>query len=185
MAKQIHYLMVATHLTGDSEVLFFKTREEAEQEFRKRTQHLLSIDGLEEHTDYYEVDDWSIRFYGNENEDLMAELGEVDHYFTVGTIEVQDDVNYYIADFSEHVDESTITFLNREDAVIRYNDLVDDGVDMCVQYCDGVNRYDNNTWESDSGTLFSETDNEDGSTDAFFGFSDVYWTYRIGEVKIN
>jgi hypothetical protein len=48
-----------------------------------------------------------------------------------------------------------------------------------------VNRYDNTTWEDeDEVTLFSETDNGDGSTDAFFGILDVYWTYRIGKINL-
>jgi hypothetical protein len=50
---------------------------------------------------------------------------------------------------------------------------------------DGVNRYDNNTWEDENGTIFSEIDNaDDGSTDAFFGYTDVYFTIRIGEIRM-
>lgn len=176
--------MVATHLPSDSELHFFKTREEAQAEFQKRTQPLLAIEGLEEDDDYYTTDN-GVRFYSGNNEELSGELGDVDHYFEVNTVEVNDDCECYIADFSEHVDDSTVTFLNREDALFRYNDLVDDGIDMCVQLWEGVNRYDNNTWEgSDGSTLFSEIDNEDGSTDAFFGFSAIYWTYRIGKIGL-
>jgi hypothetical protein len=86
-----------------------------------------------------------------------------------------------VADFSEYFDESKLTFYNKQDAIITYNDMVDDAL---VDNKD-VNRYDNTTWEDeDEVTLFSETDNGDGSTDAFFGILDVYWTYRIGKINL-
>ena len=44
--------MVATHLPSDSELIFFKTTEEAKAEFKKRTQELFELDGLEEDIDY-------------------------------------------------------------------------------------------------------------------------------------
>lgn len=186
MTKQIHYLMVATHLPSDSELHFFKTREEAQAEFQKRTQPLLAIEGLEEDDDYYTTDN-GIRFYSGNNEELSAELGDVDHYFEVNTVEVDDDVECYVADFSEWVDESVIKFYSKQDAIKVYNDNVDGSIEVHNEMCCGepVNRQNQNTWESEEeGTMFMETDNEDGSTDAFFGFSDVYFTYRLGKISL-
>jgi len=181
MSKLIHYLMVATHLPSDSELIFFKTVEEAKAEFKKRTQGLFALDGLEEDIDYSIEDEYAVRFNSGENEELSAILGDVNHYFKVGTQDVEDDCEYYIADFSEHVDESKLTFYNKQDAVITYNDMVDDALAINGE----VNRYDQSTWEDeDDVIIFSETDNGDGSTDAFFGISDVYWTYRIGKINL-
>lgn len=186
MAKQIHYLMVATHLTGDSELHFFKTREEAQAEFQKRTQPLLVIEGLEEDEDYYTTDN-GVRFYSGTNEELSAELGDVDHYFEVNTVEVDDDVECYVADFSEWVDESVIKFYNKQDAITRYNDMVEQGLELInsEDFNHNVIRGNQDTWESeDSGTLFMESDNDDGSTDAFFGAREVYFTYRLGKIDL-
>ncbi len=181
MAKQIHYLIIARHLPSDSKVLFFKTVDEAKAEFKKRTQDLFAVDGLEEDNDYWIEDEWAVRFNSGNNQELSGILGDVDHYFKVGTQDVEDDCDFYVADFSEYVDESRITFFNRENAVIAYNDLVESA--LAIE--GDVNRYDQTTWEDESGvTLFSETDNDDGSTDAFFGMNDVYWTYRIGKVTL-
>ena len=181
MAKQIHYLIIATHLPSDSELIFFKTVEEAKAEFKKRTQELFALDGLEEDIDYSIEDEYAVRFNSGENEELSALLEDVNHYFKVGTQDVEDDCEYYVADFSEYVDEVTITFYNKQDAVITYNDMVDEALAGNKD----VNRYDNTTWEDDDDVIiFSETDNGDGSTDAFFGISDVYWTYRIGKINL-
>lgn len=156
MAKQIHYLLIATHLPSDSEILFFKTVDEAKAEFKKRTQELFAVDGLEEDNDYWMEDEWAVRFNSGNNEELGAMLEEVDRYFKVGTQDVEDDCDFYVADFSEYVDESRITFFNRENAVIAYNDLVESA--LAIE--GDVNRYDQTTWEDESGvTLFSETDN--------------------------
>lgn len=187
MAKQIHYLIIATHLPSDSEVVFFKTVEEAKAEFQKRTQEIFALDeNLEEDVDYWCEDEWAVRFNAGNNEALSGFLEDVDHYFKVGTQDVEDDCEYYVADFSEYVDEVTIKFFNKENAIVTYNDMVDEGIAMQHSHNrnqNPVSRYHQDTWEDeDYGTLFSETDNSDGSTDAFFGFSDIYWTYRIGKV---
>jgi hypothetical protein len=181
MAKQIHYLIIATHLPSDSELIFFKTVEEAKAEFKKRTQELFALDGLEEDIDYSIEDEYAVRFNSGENEELSALLEDVNHYFKVGTQDVEDDCEYYVVDFSEYVDEVTITFYNKQNAIIAYNDMVDEALAGNKD----VNRYDNTTWEDDDDVIiFSETDNGDGSTDAFFGISDVYWTYRIGKINL-
>jgi hypothetical protein len=189
MAKQIHYLIIATHLPSDSEVLFFPTVEEARAEFQKRTQEIFALDeNLEEELDYWCEDEWAVRFNAGNNEALSNFLGDVDHYFKVGTQDVEDDCECYIADFSEHVDEVNIKFFNKQDAVKRYDEMVAEGIAMQHSHNrnqNPVDRNDQSTWEDeDYGTLFTETDNEDGSTDAFFGFSDIYWTYRIGKVTL-
>jgi hypothetical protein len=186
MAKQIHYLIIATHLPSDSEVLFFPTVEEAKVEFKKRTQALFAVDGLEEDDDYWIEDEWAVRFNSGNNQALSAILEEVDRYFKVGTQDVEDDCECYIADFSEHVDEVTITFFNKADAVNAYNNMVNGSIAVHNECSDKtIDRQNESTWEDeDYGTLFTETDNEDGSTDAFFGFSDIYWTYRIGKVTL-
>lgn len=187
MTKLVHYLLIATHLPNDSEIIFFKSVEEAKLEFHKRVNELFELDeNLESELDYWREDAYAIRFNCGHNQKLSDFLGDVDHYFHVGTQDVEDNCNYYVAEFSEYVDESNINFFNKQNAIIVYNDLVDDSI--AIQHTkrnqDAVNRYDNTTWDSDDyGTLFMESDNNDGSTDAFFGFDDVYWTYRIGEIK--
>ena len=190
MTKQIHYLIIATHLPSDSEVVFFKTVEEAQAEFQKRTQEIFALDSnLEEEVDYWCEDAWCVRFNAGNNEKLSNFLGDVDHYFHVGTQDVPEDSNYYVADFSEYVDEVNIHFFNKQDAVAAYDSLIQESIN--IQHSNyrnqnPIDRNDQTTWEDeDFGTLFSEEDNADGSTDAFFGYSDIYYTYRIGEVKIN
>jgi|LauGreDrversion4_2_1035121.scaffolds.fasta_scaffold12689_9 hypothetical protein len=186
MAKQIHYLIIATHLPSDSEILFFKTVEEAKAEFQKRTQGLFAVDKLEEDEDYWIEDEWAVRFNSGNNQELSGILGDVDHYFKVGTQDVEDDCDCYVADFSEHVDDVMITFFNKQGAVNAYNNMVDGSIAVHNECSEKqIDRKNENTWEDeDYGTLFMESDNDDGSTDAFFGVSDVYWTYRIGKVTL-
>ena len=187
MAKQIHYLIIATHLPSDSEVVFYDKVEDAKAEFQKRTQEIFALDSnLEDEVDFWCEDDWAVRFNAGNNEALSNFLGDVDHYFKVGTQDVEDDCTHYVADFSEYVDECNIKFFNKQTAIETYNDMIDEGISMQHnnRNQNPVSRYDQDTWEDeDYGTLFMETDNSDGSSDAFFGFSYVYWTYRIGEVK--
>jgi hypothetical protein len=184
MAKLVHYLIIATHLPSDSELIFFKTVDEAKAEFKKRTQGLFAVDKLEEDEDYWIEDEWAVRFNSGNNQELSAILGDVDHYFKVGTQDVEDDCDCYVADFSEHVDDVMITFFNKQDAVNAYNNMVDGSIAVHNECSDKqIDRKNEDTWEDeDYGTLFMESDNDDGSTDAFFGVSDVYWTYRIGKV---
>jgi hypothetical protein len=188
--KQLHYVLIAKHLPSDSEVSFFPTREQADAFFNSCVEPLLKVcvdNELEEDEAYsYGQTKNIVRFDSGYDEELDGLLGECNHYYYVNSVEVADDVNTFIAEFSEWVDESTIEFFNKETAIIKYNDMVDDTLQiMNDSHRYGVNRYDNTTWETDdNGTLFSEIDNEDGSTDAFFGFTEVYFTYRIGEIKI-
>ena len=175
--KVLHFVLIAQHLTGDSKVVFFPSRLKAERFFQNAVTPLLEIcerNNLEEDEAYsFGQTKDIVRFDSGYDEELDAKLGDSNHY-------------YYVAEFSEWVDESTISFHNREDALVKYHDLVDDSIITLNNspYHGGVNRYDNSTWESEDGTLFQETDNDDGSTDAFFGHTEVYYTYRIGKIEL-
>jgi hypothetical protein len=187
--KVLHFVLIAKHLTGDSEVVFFPSRLKAERFFNIKVAPLLEIcerNELEE-DDAYSFGQTKniVRFDSGYNEELDLALNECNHYYYLGQVEVEDDVDTYIADFSEWVDESTIEFYKKSDAIIKYNDKVDEGIVMSNDRSMDINRYDQSTWETeDNGTVFSETDNDDGSTDAFFGVTDVYWTYRIGKIEM-
>jgi hypothetical protein len=186
--KQLHYVLIAIHLPSDSEVYFFPTREQADAFFKSQVEHLLKVcidNELEENEVYsYGQTKNTIRFDSGYDEDLDSFLGECNHYYHVDSIEVADDVNFFVAEFSEWVDESTIKFYNKETAIVKYNDMVDDCIKDMNLCRNGyvVNRYDNTTWDDEDGTMFSEN-TDDGSTDAFFGYTDVYFTLRIGEIK--
>jgi len=187
--KQVNYLMIATHLPSDSQIIFFNTFDEAKAEFKRQTDELFAIgEDLQEDVDYFIDYEYAVRFNTGNNERLTSFLEDVDHYFEVGSKEVKDDVDYFIADFSQSVDESNVVFYNKDEAKLIWNDMVDQSIEtQSAGYSnqENINRYDCETWEDDDyGTLFSESNNEDGSTDAFFGFSDICWTYRIGEIKI-
>ena len=190
--KQLHYVLIAKHLPSDSEVSFFPTREQADAFFNSHVEPLLKVcidNELEEDEAYsYGQTKNIIRFDSGYDEELDGLLGECNHYYYVNSVEVTDDVNYFVAELSEWVDESTIELCNKQNAIIKYNTMVDDNLMMLNDYrrdVDGVNRYDNTTWDDENGTIFSEIDNaDDGSTDAFFGYTDVYFTIRIGEIKI-
>lgn len=188
MTKFVHYLLIARALPKDSEVLFFQTVEEAKNEFHKRVNELFELDdNLENGVHYDRIDAYAIRFHAGEHEELSAQLDYQDQYFHVGTQDVDIDCTHYVAEFSEYTDESNINFFTKEKATIAYNDLVDDGIQIQHTHKrnqEPVNRYDQTTWEDEKiGTLFSETDNNDGSTDAFFGYDDNYWVYRIGAIN--
>ena len=190
--KQLHYVLIAKHLPSDSEVHFFPTREQADVFFNSHVEPLLKvcIDNELEEDEAYSFGQTKniVRFDSGYDAELDGLLGECNHYYHVNSVEVADDVNYFVAELSEWVDESTIEFFNKETAIVKYNDMVDDTLKIMNDSRrddEGVNRYDNNTWDDDDGTMFSEIDNgEDGSTDAFFGFTDVYFTYRISEIRM-
>jgi hypothetical protein len=190
--KQLHYVLIAKHLPSDGEAHFFPTREQADAFFNSHVEPLLKVcidNELEEDEAYsYGQTKNIIRFDSGYDEELDGLLGECNHYYYVNSVEVTDDVNYFVAELSEWVDESTIEFCNKQNAIIKYNDMVDDNLMMLNDYRrdeNSVNRYDNSTWEDENGTIFSEIDNaDDGSTDAFFGYTDVYFTIRIGEIRM-
>ena len=190
--KQLHYVLIAKHLPSDSEVSFFPTREQADAFFNSHVEPLLKVcidNELEEDEVYsYGQTKNIIRFDSGYDVELDGLLGECNHYYHVDSVEVADDVNYFVAELSEWVDESTIEFFNKQNAIIKYSTMVDDNLLLLNDYRmyeDGVNRYDNTTWDDENGTIFSEIDNaDDGSTDAFFGYTDVYFTIRISEIRM-
>jgi len=131
MTKQIHYLIIATRLPSDSEVIFYDKVEDAQAEFQKRTQEIFALDeNLEEEVDFWCEDSWAVRFNAGNNEALSNFLGDVDHYFKVGTQDVANDCTHYVVDFSEYVDECTIKFFNKQTAIETYNDMIDEGISM-------------------------------------------------------
>ena len=85
MTKQIHYLIIATHLPSDSEVIFYDKVEDAQAEFQKRTQEIFALDeNLEEEVDFWCEDSWAVRFNAGNNEALSNFLGDVDHLDLIG-----------------------------------------------------------------------------------------------------
>jgi hypothetical protein len=187
--KQLHYVLIAQHLTGDSSVHFFPTSAKAQRFFDNKVTPLLEIcykNKLEE-DDVYSFGQTKniVRFDIGYNDELDALLGECNHYYRLDTIEVDDDVTHYVAEFSEWVDESNIKFFTENEAREVWNDKVDDSIVIASHHerCE-INRYNQDTWESDGVTVFQQTD-EDNHSDAYFGFStDFTWTYRIGKIEM-
>jgi len=153
--------MITKHLTGDSEVLFFDSSAKARDYFIAETNPLLKVcldEQLVEGEVYFPTTDidakgnvsmW--RFNGGENVALDELIGGVNHCYQIGSAKVNDDVTHYVADFSEYVDESTISFWNKAKAIIQYNDLVDDEIESANERGFGIIRYDNTTWHEDNG----------------------------------
>ena len=184
--KLIHYVLIAKTLTGDSEVKFFDKEFKAKEYFRERTEPLLAIcreEGLEEDDVYYEGENrQSWRFNAGESEALDAELGECNTYIAWATVEVNDDVTHYFAEYSDWVDDSSITFYNETDARIFYESSVMDALDTAEYQDVYIDRADTKTWQVDGQpTYFTENETK---TEAFFGFdSDMYWTVVLGELE--
>lgn len=196
--KQLHYVLIAKHLTGDSEVQFFETRKEAVRCFKGLTKPLLDIcmkNELEEDEAYsFGQTRDIVRFDSGYDEDLDKALGECNHYYCMGVVEVNEDVTHYVAEFSEWVDESTIRFFTEEKAKEVWNDMIDDDIEKAESYHNlKINRYDQTTWEDKSGmTLFQESHYTDtrftnnSYSDVYVGYSSEYtWTYRIGKIIFN
>ena len=130
--KTLHYVMITKHLTGDSEVLFFNSSAKARDYFIAVTNPLLKVcldEQLVEDKVYYPTLDakgnvkmW--RFNGGENNALDELIGGINHCYQIGSAKVNDDVTHYVADFSEYVDESTISFWNEQPTnTIRCGDI--------------------------------------------------------------
>jgi hypothetical protein len=185
--KVLHFVLIAKHLTGDSEVVFFPSHLRAECFFGSKVSPLLEIcerNELEE-DDAYSFGQTKniVRFDSGYDEELDALLGECNHYYYLGQIEVDDDVTHYVADFSEWVDESTIEFFNEQKAKEVWDDKINDEIILAAEHDNiHINRHDQSTWEDKDGmTLFMET-----NSDAYFGTSsDLTWTFRIGKIEIN
>ncbi len=184
--KTIHYLMIARHLTGDSEILFFDSKEEAVIKFNVLTMPLLTIcrenngyDALETViTDGYD-NPFAVRFNGADLPDLDAQLNYCNTFFSVGECTVDDDFTHYVAEFSEWVDESQVNFFNEEDANTKYIAMIEYATSEVT--ADGFlhNRINENTIiDEDDVTLLQISENE-----VYFGYSDPNWTIRINPIK--
>jgi hypothetical protein len=190
MAKQINYLLIAQGLTGDSSVQFFPTPELAKQAFDNLTQPLIKVcmdNGCnpdDEDVFYPTKDGKGVRFNSGELETLDELICENNEYYEWNTITAPDDVTHYIAEFNEYVDESSISFHTKDEATTKYNDLIDQSIQIAKDHHGvEINRYNQSTWETENGTVFSEPiDTTVNHTDAFFGYSDVYYTYRCGQI---
>jgi hypothetical protein len=190
MAKQINYLLIAFGVTGDSNVLFYATPELAEQAFKNLTQPLVDVCMNNYYdTDKHDVfetfqDDKAIRFNSGIIDALDILIGESNVYYEWGTKTVDDNVSHYIAEFSEWVDDSSITFHNQQDAEIKYNKAINDGIQTANDHHHhNVSRDNPETWEGeDFETLFSETITT--YSDAYFGYNvDCSYTYRYGSIS--
>jgi hypothetical protein len=190
--KTIHYVIIAQHLTGDSMVKFFHSKLAAENCFIKHVQPCLTVcidkELVEDEAYYLTRDGKGYRFNSGYDDDLDAamETEGADLFIYTDSVEVDDDVTHYVAEFAEYVDETTITFHNKEKAIITWNDRVDEEIVMANTYHNHkINRYDQNTWErADGMTLFQETHYSDIHADAYFGHADMTWTTRISEIVI-
>jgi hypothetical protein len=182
--KHIHYIIIATHLSGDGEVKFFPTRETADKEFESIVRPLITFCEANKLSD----DVWSktndgYLFNGSENEELDIVLEHTDNtYYGIKTVEVADDVDYYLAEFEENVDESTVHLLTHEAALIHYTKLVTHNLEICNSSSkwNDVDRFNPSTWDDEEyGSLFKEDDN---LNNAWFGYEDFYFTYRYGKI---
>lgn len=193
MAKQINFLLIAQGLTGDGNVYFYATPELAEQAFKNLTQPLtdICINNYYD-TDKHDVfetfqDDKAMRFNSGILDALDILIGGSNIYYQWGTVTVDDHVTHYIAEFNEWLDESKITFHNAEQAKIKYNDAIDEGISIAASHHHiHINRYDQSTWEHEGNTVYSEPINTKlNHTDVFFGYSsDAFYTIRCGSIDV-
>jgi hypothetical protein len=189
--KTLYFVMIAQHLTGDSEVVFFPSRLRAERYFQNKVTPLLEIcerNELEEDEVYLfgQTKD-IVRFNVGYDSELDAALNECNHYYYLGQVDVDDDVTHYVADFSDWVDESTIEFFNEERAKEVWNDKIEEELNLAAElHGIEIDRYHQDTWENKEGmTLFQETHYSDMHSDAYFGFSnDCTWTFRVGKIEM-
>lgn len=185
--------MVCEQLTGDSWVMFYQTPELAEKAFNNLVQPLIEVCK----SNGYDVEDSDVcytfvgkqawRFNAQELDALDELIGETNVYYEWGSVTVNDDVTHYFAEFSEWVDEGTITFHTAEEAKIKYNDAIDNTLIAANERGHEINRYDQSTWENEEGmTLFSEPiDTSVNYSDAYFGYElDPTFTFRCGEIDV-
>lgn len=206
MTTTVYYLMTCYHLTGDSEVKFFPSKDKMHRAYEAKvnpilkalsTHNLLDLeDDLWNYTNSNNPNDttWGgFRLNGGQNE-IMDELFTADGvnvYYQWGMIEVEITTEqlYYICRFSEYVDESTIELVRGLGLTqSKYDEYVTEHLDIARMH-EGwtIDRTDKDTWEStvSNGTLFQETDtlaNNHYGKEAYFGYSDVTETIRYGVV---
>ena len=131
MTKTIFYIIIARHLTGDSEVLFFNNSDERNEKFIELTHPLISYcmeHNLDE--DVMETTDngfepVAYRFNCGENTKLDRMLKENTTWFAKGERVINNDCTHYVAEFSEWVDETTIKFFTEKEAQTYYEDMVE------------------------------------------------------------
>jgi len=187
--KVLHYVIICSHLTGDSSVHVYPTAQAAQEHFDNCVQPLLQICRNNEIeidgdivTEYnYGQQRRAYRFNSGEHDALDEVIGECNWYYEIGMVNVQDDVTAYVAQFSEWVDESDVTFCTETEAVQKYEELVKECIENAAVYSRyTIDRKDKITWENGEGmTLFSEETNG-LSTDAYFGYTDPTFTIRKG-----
>jgi hypothetical protein len=195
--KQLHYVLTAKHLTGDSEIKFFNNRSDADKFFKLQTEPLLKVcmanDLVEDEAFSFGITKDIVRFDSGYDEELDSLLNECNHYFIVNTVEVKDDITHYVASLSEWVDESYIEFYNEVEAKESWNNLIEGELRTAAQYHNLIiNRNNEDTWsqklsaphfDKEGATLYDET-HFNGVSDAYFGFSSDYtWTYRLGKIE--
>ena len=189
----VNYLIIAQHLTGDSEIHFFPTPELAKARYEELTEPLLAIcraKSLEEDEVFsIDADGKGCRFNAGYDEDIDNTIGDVDHWFKWDSAEKwsgeeSEDPTHYVADFCEYVDDSTISFWTEDKAKAHYETLVNNEIDMANERGHKISRSDPNTWDNGEGmTLFQETDTKEHS-ECYFGWcSDPTNTIRIGKIK--
>lgn len=189
--KQINYVIIAEGLTGDSEVLFFNTPEQAEQKFKDLTEPLLAVcraESLEEGDTFYNDENgkgW--RFNNGENDMLDELLNDTNRYIKWDSISVMDVYTMYVAEFSEHVDDSNIMYFTNADAHSFYSDRINEGIAIAKDHKNIIiDRYNTETWtDNENNTMFQETVGKP-YLEAFFGYDiDCYYTYRLGAIGEN
>ena len=180
--RTLHYLLIAKELTGDSEVLFFKSAIDAKEKFDELTKPLIDIcshdNSLKD--DVCEFGFNTARFNGGYNSELDSYLNASNHRYTVDSIEVADDITHYLCVFLDFVDDSFISFYNKNDAKIAYNETVDE----YVSYQRLIDKNDKETWKNEETDeiLFEELIKDDMLN--CFVFTENYVTIRSGKIII-
>jgi len=192
--KKLFVLMSVTELTGDSTVKFFTTKEARDVAFFNIVQPLREIcwaESMEEDEQYFEEFNEAtgeltgIRFNTGENDVLDEALPfqDVNNYFERRDIEVNNNITHYVAQFSQHVDESTIQFFTQEQAEQEYEAHVNALLNIAKDhYSKTINRNKPSTWTDESiGTMFDE---DKDAKIAYFGLGDPTETVAMGEILI-
>jgi len=127
--KTINFVFIAQQLTDDSEVHFFNTPLEAENYFNNEVKPLLVIcleEDLPEDEAYTANEKGNvIRFNLGYNRDLDEKLADTNKYYYWDSIEVEDDITHYFAQFSDWVDDSSIEFMTEKAAREQMSTLMD------------------------------------------------------------
>ncbi len=204
MRRNINYLLIAEPLTGDSKVMFYKTKREAKSAFNRLTKPFLKVCNklpkypfnlVEENdaVEYKEIaNGQGMRFNLERSDELDELLGGIGNkYFEWGSVKANKNITHYFAEFSEWVDDSYILFFNAQDAQNKYETAVTEGIinlndkqdiDKLTRYKEKVKRYEPDTWETTDGqTVFEESEL---NNKAFFGFNLFYYTVQYNTIEL-